>query len=146
MEAMSIPSDTSDTSDDEENLVINGIPFIKLPDKASDFAYVLHFIYNQSLPGNWAPFLSRSDLMGIIKFTGKYRIDQLRQWAISKLEEGHLLRTRDIPSKPSRVANLTSCMRPEDHIQTIHFARECSLPQYLPLAFYGLATHDPDLY
>ncbi|KAG8917372.1 hypothetical protein FRC01_002495, partial [Tulasnella sp. 417] len=132
---------SSNPSTDDDSAVVDGVPFITLHDKVKDFANVLNFIYTQSLPGAPAPYLSRQDLMGIIRLTGKYLMDPLRQWAVSQLEQVHLVLARDIPSK-SGLAHAMALGNPEEHIRTIDFARECSLPQYLPLSFYALATQD----
>ncbi|KAG9042824.1 hypothetical protein FS837_010334 [Tulasnella sp. UAMH 9824] len=140
---LSLPQPTHPNSpDDDDNIVVDGVPFIKLHDKALDFVNVLNFIYNPSLPGAPAPYLSRQNLMGIIRLTGKYLMDPLRQWAVAKLEAVYLVRAGDIPSKSHSLAQLMLSQQREDHIRTIDFARECSLPQYLSLSFYALATRD----
>ncbi|KAG8923581.1 hypothetical protein FRC01_012587 [Tulasnella sp. 417] len=139
---LSLPQPTSSNpSNNNDDIVVDGVPFITLHDKAQDFANVLNFIYNQSLPGAPAPYLNRQDLMGIIRFTGKYLMDSLRQWAVLQLEQVHLVLARDISSK-SGLTHVIALQSREEHIRTIDFARECSLPQYLPLSFYALATQD----
>ncbi|KAG8951697.1 hypothetical protein FRC04_005718 [Tulasnella sp. 424] len=114
-----------------------------LRDKAEDFAHVLDFIYPSTLPGVRTGHLGVHDLMGMVRLAGKYLIQDLAVWAVSKLGKDFLLR----PDHRS----VTRVLRDEDRysssefcVQVIKFSRECSLPQFLPLAFYALATKDWD--
>lgn len=126
-----------------KDIIIGGVPFIVLHDKAEDFAHVLDFIYPSTLPGVRTGHLDVHDLMGMVRLAGKYSIQDLADWAVSKLGREFLLR-------PDR-RSVTTVLGDEDRysnsefcVQVIRFSRECSQPQFLPLAFYALATKDWD--
>ncbi|KIO15676.1 glycoside hydrolase family 55 protein, partial [Tulasnella calospora MUT 4182] len=127
-----------------DNLI--GVPFMELEDRAEDFAHILDFIYPNSLPVVQTRHLGVKNLMGIVRFTRKYLINDLKEWAISTLDS-HLLphasRGQSSPlkallDKPSLYADPKFC------IDIVHFSGECSLPKFLPLAFYALATAEWD--
>ncbi|KAG8923583.1 hypothetical protein FRC01_012589 [Tulasnella sp. 417] len=121
--------------------IIGGVPFVVLRDKAEDFEHVLDFIYPNTLPAAQTEHLGVHDLMGMIRLAGKYCIQDLLEWAISKLGREFLL----LPSHRSVAKVLKDEERYSDPmfcVQVIQFSRQCSLPQFLPLAFYALATKD----
>ncbi|KAG9035008.1 hypothetical protein FS837_002071, partial [Tulasnella sp. UAMH 9824] len=123
------------------DIVFNGVPFVVLHDKALDFANVLDFIYPKTLPLARTTHLDADDLMGIVRFAGKYLIDDLKDWAVMELSDNHLILPQDPSSKyylDRHYSNPSFC------VAVIQFARECSLPGFLPFAFYALATEDWD--
>ncbi|KAG8900596.1 hypothetical protein FRC00_012167 [Tulasnella sp. 408] len=77
----------------EDNIV--GIPFVELNDGVEDLAHVLDFIYPNSLPAAQTEHLGVKDLMGVVRLTGKYIINDLRGWAVLKLGTEHLLTTEN---------------------------------------------------
>ncbi|KIO25656.1 hypothetical protein M407DRAFT_236844 [Tulasnella calospora MUT 4182] len=119
-----------------------GVPFMELQDRAEDFAHVLDFIYPNSLPAAQTGHLGVKDLMGTVRFTGKYLIDDLKEWAISALDARLLpsakLSLKALRETPSLYADSKFC------VEIVQFSRECSLPKFLPLAFYALATAEWD--
>lgn len=135
------PFDESDNSD----AIIDGVPLVVLHYKVRDFAHVLDFIYPNSLPAARTGHLDVHDLMGMMRLAGKYLIEDLLEWAVSKLGKEFLL----LPETRSFKEALEDFERYRDPhfcVQIIQFSRECSLPQFLPLAFYALATTDWDMF
>ncbi|KAG8909478.1 hypothetical protein FRC01_006908, partial [Tulasnella sp. 417] len=137
------PSNTLNAPNDGSHgdLVLNGVPFVVLHDRAVDFANVLDFIYPRTLPLARTSHLDADDLMGIVRFAGKYLIDDLKDWAVMELSDNHLILPQDSSSKyylDRHYSNPNFC------VEVIQFARECSLPGFLPFAFYALATEDWD--
>ncbi|KAG9045129.1 hypothetical protein FS837_006987 [Tulasnella sp. UAMH 9824] len=129
-----------EASNAQDNII--GVPFTELQDRAQDFAHVLDFIYPSSLPAARTEHLGVKDWMGVIRFTGKYLINDLNKWAISALD-AHLLTSsktslKALLQKPSTYKNPQFC------VEIIQFSKECSLPRFLPLAFYALATAEWD--
>lgn len=136
------PSSPNDfTESDNTEIIIGGLPFYELDDKVEDFAHVLDFIYPSNLPAARTKHLDAHDLMGMVRLAGKYRIQDLLDWAVSKLGAEFLLRP-DHRSVAKPLMDKDRYSNPEFCVQVIQFARECSLPQFLPLAFYALATMD----
>ncbi|KIO15675.1 hypothetical protein M407DRAFT_34741 [Tulasnella calospora MUT 4182] len=134
------PSNPLDKSDDRD-IIIDGVPFVVLHDKAKDFSHVLDFIYPKTLPGAQTEHLGVHDLMGMVRLAEKYHIQDVQEWAVSKLGKEFLLQK----GHRSFARALKDEKRYADHefcVQVIQFARRCSLPQFLPLAFYALATKD----
>ncbi|KAG8914732.1 hypothetical protein FRC01_003936, partial [Tulasnella sp. 417] len=126
-----------------------GVPFVKLgvDDRAIDFARVLDFIYPNELPSAPAPEWPTVDVMGLVRFTNKYLIQDLKTWAVSKLESNHLLVLKDKWIMGTLKA--TYSHDPRFCVDIIQFSLQCQLSQFLPLAFYALATmewsdHPPD--
>ncbi|KAG9018128.1 hypothetical protein FRB90_012149 [Tulasnella sp. 427] len=127
----------------ERSIIFDGVPFIRLHDKAIDFAHVLTlFMYNHYPPKSRGPNLNEKSVMGIIRFATKYMMDDARFWAVSRLAADYPMRIQDLHSRPFSVHYITNTQGAQDYIDIIKFARECSLPEYLPLAFYALATWD----
>ncbi|KAG8901938.1 hypothetical protein FRC00_003300 [Tulasnella sp. 408] len=122
---------------------IIGIPFVELNDGVEDFAHVLDFIYPNSLPAAQPEHLGVKDLMGIVRFAGKYIINDLRGWAVLKLGAEHLLTTENTSFKAA-LESPTLYADPKFCVEVVRFSRECSLPKFLPLAVYALATAEWD--
>ncbi|KAG9042822.1 hypothetical protein FS837_010332 [Tulasnella sp. UAMH 9824] len=126
---------------EKQDVIIDGVPFVVLHDKAIDFAHVLDFIYPRTLPAARTGNLGVHDLMGMVRLAGKYLIQDLLEWGISKLGKEFLLR-QDHRSFAKALKDEERYSDPEFCVQVIQFSRQCSLPQFLPLAFYALATKD----
>ncbi|KAG9042823.1 hypothetical protein FS837_010333 [Tulasnella sp. UAMH 9824] len=131
----------SETSSPEDTIA--GVPFVELPDQPEDFAHVLDFIYPDSLPAARTAHLGVMDLMGVVKFAGKYLIKDLEGWAISTLGAEHLLPSTKSSPK-ALLENKSLYADPDFCVEVVRFSRECRLPQFLPLAFYALATAEWD--
>lgn len=140
---LSLPQPDTSLDDDQSlgDITFNGIPFVELHDRAMDFGNVLDFIYPKTLPLVRTTHLDADDLMGIVRFAGKYLIDDLKDWAVMELSENHLILPHDSSSKYYLDRHYSS---PDFCVRVIQFARECSLPGFLPFAFYALATEDWD--
>ncbi|KAG8900595.1 hypothetical protein FRC00_012166 [Tulasnella sp. 408] len=135
------PSNSS-ADPDNQNIIIGGVPFVVLRDKkAKDFAHVLDFIYPNTLPAVQTKHLDVHDLMGMVRLAGEYLIHDLLEWAVSKLGDEFLLRP-DHRSFAKALKDEERYSDPEFCVKVIQFSRECSLPQFLPLALYALATKD----
>lgn len=134
---VSIPENTNS----EDSII--GIPFVELNDRVDDFAHVLDFIYPNSLPAAQTEHLGVKDLMGLVRFTGKYIINDLREWAVLKLGAEHLLTTENTSFKAA-LENQALYADPKFCVEVVRFSRECSLPKFLPLAVYALATAEWD--
>ncbi|KIO25651.1 hypothetical protein M407DRAFT_8299 [Tulasnella calospora MUT 4182] len=126
-----------------------GVTFVKLgvDDRAIDFSRVLDFIYPNVLPSTPAPQWSTVDVMGLVRFTNKYLIQDLKTWAVSKLESNHLLVLKD--RLVTGTLKATYSNDPGFCVDIIQFSLQCQVSQFLPLAFYALATmewsnHPPD--
>ncbi|KAG8897760.1 hypothetical protein FRC00_003828 [Tulasnella sp. 408] len=119
---------------------INGVPFIVLQDKANDFANVLDIIYTDITMDDERSDLDAAALMGIVRFANKYLLDKVKEWGVSQiLSSQSLLVVEDDELSDSLEDEYSE---PEFCVQVIQFARECSLPRFLPLAFYALAMTD----
>ncbi|KAG9024889.1 hypothetical protein FS837_005155 [Tulasnella sp. UAMH 9824] len=137
----SLPQSASSPAEASDHLLetINGIPFIVLHDKAEDFSNVLDIIYaNIILPDDRSD-LGATALMGIIQFANKYLFDKVKEWGVSRILSSHALLVVEHKELRSSLQD-GSYSSPKFCVQVIQFARECSLPQFLPLAFYALAT------
>lgn len=130
---------------DNSDVILEGVPLVVLHDKAGDFAHVLDFIYPNSLPAARTEHLDVHDLMGMVRLAGKYLIDDLLEWAVSKLGKEFLLLPETRAFKEA-LEDYERYRDPHFCVQIIQFSRECSLPQFLPLAFYALATTDWDMF
>lgn len=119
---------------------VKGVPFIKLgvEDRAIDFARVLDFVYPDTLPFSTAPELTTVDVMGLVRFTHKYLIRDLKAWAVARLENKHLLVVQDKWVMGTLKARYTQ--NPGFCVDIIQFSIDCQLPQFLPVAYYALAT------
>ncbi|KAG8892578.1 hypothetical protein FRC01_014079, partial [Tulasnella sp. 417] len=118
------------------------VPFFKLNDLVKDFAHVLDFIYPDSLPDSRRAELNMFDLMGIAEIADKYLILDLKGWAVERLQELHLAVVQDEWVGYTLERNYAS--DPETCVRIISLSRRCNTPQFLPLAFYALATMDWD--
>ncbi|KAG9007734.1 hypothetical protein FRB90_009238 [Tulasnella sp. 427] len=117
---------------------VDNIPFVDLQDPVNDFTRVLDFIYPSSLPAARTDHLRARDLMGIVRLSGKYLIEDLREWAVGRLEADHLPQTSASDAIGGYME--ASYDDPAFSVDVIQFSRECSAPQFLPIAFYALAT------
>jgi hypothetical protein len=130
----SLPTTESST----ENM-IDGCPVIDLPDSKEDIASLLQAIYD----GCYAPFPKYnasyfSTLSGLLRLSSKYLIDRLRSRVVQHLREeypstlaGFDLRAAEDLSKSTHPARV------------IALARECDVPEILPVLFYDLAFYPP---
>lgn len=126
---------------DNRDVIIDGVPFVVLQDNAKDFANVLDFIYPNTLPAARTEHLDVQDLMGMVRLAGKYFIEDLMEWAVSRLGKAFLLQLENSEFKEA-LEDWERYLDPHFCVQVFQFSRECSLPQFLPLAFYALATKD----
>ncbi|KIO25660.1 hypothetical protein M407DRAFT_8308 [Tulasnella calospora MUT 4182] len=133
-------SSSSPGTSDHTPETINGIPFVILHDKADDFTHALDIIYTGvSMTGPIE--IGTTALMGLIQFANKYLFDKVKEWAVSRILSSHLLLVvGDAPCTSSLQDALY--YDPKFCVRVILFARECQLPQFLPFAFYALATTD----
>ncbi|KAG8930498.1 hypothetical protein FRC00_001105 [Tulasnella sp. 408] len=124
----------------DSSLVVDGVPYVVLHDKAEDFANVLNIIYPDSVPtqSDNGPGVIR--ILGVVRFSRKYLFDDIKEWGISKLKSDLVL----VPDKDGLTAALREGLYSDPDLCTkvILLSRECDLPQFLPLAFYSLATTD----
>ncbi|KAG8888870.1 hypothetical protein FRB99_004072, partial [Tulasnella sp. 403] len=122
---------------DGDQAFLDGVPAVTLEDSAEAFANVLDII----LPGKIRPIESPSfdKLAGMYRISDKYLINDIRQWALSWLNEVLPSTLDDLWKVPKVYAEPATAAR------AIRFAQEVDLPQFLPLAFYALAYHR-DLY
>ncbi|KAG8923582.1 hypothetical protein FRC01_012588 [Tulasnella sp. 417] len=118
------PFDESDNRD----VIIDGVPFVMLHDDVRAFAHVLDFIYPSTLPAAPTEHLDVQDLMGMVRLAGKYLIDDLMEWAVSKLGKEFLLQPENKEFKET-LEDWERYMDPEFCVKVIQFSRECSLPQ-----------------
>lgn len=118
------------------------VPFFTLDDPVDDFAHVLDFIYPDSLPDARRASLTMLDLLGIVEITHNYVIVDLKRWAVETLEDEHLAVVQDEWLEPTLNCNYMG--EPESCVRIILLSRRCETPQFLPLAFYALATTDWD--
>ncbi|KAG9043288.1 hypothetical protein FS837_009774 [Tulasnella sp. UAMH 9824] len=120
---------------------INDIPFVVLQDKANDFANVLDIIYTDITMAGERSDLDAATLLGIVQFANKYLFDKVKEWGVSQILSSRSLLVVETEELRSSLRD-GSYSHPNFCVQVIQFARECSLPQFLPLAFYALATTD----
>ncbi|KAG8899146.1 hypothetical protein FRB99_006897 [Tulasnella sp. 403] len=128
-------SDGPSTSMNDQPM-IDGVPAVTLHDKAEDFANVLDFIYPRQVSDSGVsppPILPLNTLMGITRICGKYDIEDIRTWAISQMEAV-------LPTTSETLDKIPIYDDPSVAVDVINISRECGLPQFLPLAFYALAT------
>lgn len=137
------PSSQVTEAPDSAVETINGIPFVVLQDKCNDFANVLNIIYTDITMAGERRDLDATALMGIVQFANKYLFDKVKEWGVSQILSSHALLVIEDESLRSSLQK-GNYSHPKFCVQVIEFARECQLPQFLPLAFYGLATTDWD--
>ncbi|KAG8909055.1 hypothetical protein FRC01_007173, partial [Tulasnella sp. 417] len=135
-----LPEGSTPTSGQPHLTSPHGIQFVPLgaDDRAIDFARALDFVYPDVLPSTRAPLWSAVDFMGLVRLTHKYLIQDLKTWAVSKLERKHLLLPRD--KSVTGALKKTYSNDPTFCVDVIRFSLQCQVPQFLPLAFYALAT------
>ncbi|KIO18637.1 hypothetical protein M407DRAFT_31713 [Tulasnella calospora MUT 4182] len=123
------PSEDNRTSHNQQSM-IDGIPVVSLSDPARDFDLLLDMILPQTCAS--APISSDTPwgkLLGLAQIAQKYGVDDVLAQTVVILDG--ILPTTD---------NQGAYTGPTDPICVIEWARRCSLPQYLPMAFYYLTT------
>lgn len=126
----------------DSSLIIDGVPYVVLHDKAEDFANVLNIIYPDSVPTQTDNGPGVISTLGVVRFSRKYLFDDIKEWGILKLKSDPVL----VPDKDGLMTALQAGLYSDPDLCTkvILLSRECDLPQFLPLAFYSLATNDWD--
>ncbi|KAG9043293.1 hypothetical protein FS837_009779 [Tulasnella sp. UAMH 9824] len=134
-------SSSSPGASDHALETINGIPFVVLHDKAEDLTNILDIIYTDISMAGKQSALDVTTLMGIVTFANKYLFDQVKEWALPQISSSRILL---VTADASRTSSLqyTRYSNPQFCVRVIQFSREFQLPQFLPLAFYALATTD----
>ncbi|KAG8923580.1 hypothetical protein FRC01_012586 [Tulasnella sp. 417] len=134
-----LPPDAPD-SPNRANAVLNGIPFVKLHDNKDDFANLMDLVYPATITNKAKDSLDAVRLMRVIHLADKYVFEDIKEWGVGELESKHLLAGDGDPP----VVALRSGRYSDPHfcVQVAQFARECTLPQFLPFVFYALATTD----
>ncbi|KAG8930499.1 hypothetical protein FRC00_001106 [Tulasnella sp. 408] len=138
-----LPQRASSQVTDSAVETINGIAFVVLQDKSNDFANVLDIIYTDITMADERRDLDVTALMGIVQFANKYLFDKVKEWGVSQILSSHALLVVEDKTLGSSLQK-GDYSHPKFCVQVIQFAREFQLPQFLPLAFYGLATTDWD--
>ncbi|KAG8983107.1 hypothetical protein FRB94_009196 [Tulasnella sp. JGI-2019a] len=124
-------------SNQQQQLTVEGVPAVILDDRADDFANLLDIIMPgriSSLPPS-TPRYTFDQLAGIVRLCDKYAIDDIRDWALSWIDD-------ILPSSIDDIARITvywgdACLI----ARVITFSRTTNLLKYLPLALYTLALH-----
>ncbi|KAG8941576.1 hypothetical protein FRC04_004157 [Tulasnella sp. 424] len=114
----------------EQQPMFDGVPVVRLDDLARDFALLLDAI----LPQTYASAPVSSDtpwwhLLGLAQIAQKYGVNDVVAKTVTILDE--ILPT---------TKNLGVYAGPTDPIRVIEWARRCSFPQFLPMAFYYVTT------
>lgn len=124
----------------DSSLVVDGVPYVVLEDKAEDFANVLDIIYPDSVHTQIDNSPGVISILGVVRVSGKYLFDDIKEWGISKLK------SELVPDKDGLMTVLREGLYSDPDLCTkvILLSRQCDLPQFLPLAFYSLATSDWD--
>ncbi|KAG9042217.1 hypothetical protein FS837_011155 [Tulasnella sp. UAMH 9824] len=123
------PSEDNHTPHTQQS-TFDGIPVVSLSDAARDFALLLDMILPQTCTS--PPISSETpwgQLLGLAQVAQKYGVDDVLAQTVVILDG--ILPTAD---------NLGAYTGLKEPICVIEWARRCSLPQYLPMAFYYLAT------
>ena len=114
---------------------MDGVPIINLSSEDPDhFSLVLDFIYPKQVTQNRIKLMKPTSIIGIIRIAHKYQMDSIFQWAKEELESV-------LPSTPADV-HLLSAYNPAMAIQVIGEFPSFDLAEYIPFAFYHLATLD----
>jgi len=110
----------------------DGTPVITLHDKAADFTNLLDMLMPGSILGReQSP--SFDELAGLVRICDKYIIDDVKNWALSWLDEVLPMEIDDIDKLETVYSDPTLIAR------VINFSQEFGLIQYLPLAYYSLS-------
>ncbi|KAG9004996.1 hypothetical protein FRB90_010613 [Tulasnella sp. 427] len=112
-----------------------GYSILKLSDIATRFEALLDVLLPPT--GAGPPISTKSPsrrLMGLVQISKKYGLIEISAQAVALLDQ--VLPTLEQPHRSIR--------RPTA-ARVIRWARDCELPQFLPLAFYYLATGECDL-
>ncbi|KAG9024888.1 hypothetical protein FS837_005154, partial [Tulasnella sp. UAMH 9824] len=118
----------------------NGISFATLHDKADEFASLMDLLYPATISNKAREDLDAVQLIRVTLLADKYLFQDIKEWAIGELESKHLLVGEG--ERPLAALRKSKYSDPGFCVQVIQFARMCSLPQFLPFAFYALATAD----
>ncbi|KAG8941564.1 hypothetical protein FRC04_004145 [Tulasnella sp. 424] len=112
---------------------LDGLPVIRLQDSMVDFAAFLDFIHPPSCPPGWATVPRWRALFGAFRIARKYGVDDIEIQALKGLE-GVLPTTLETFERSTVYATLNAA------VEVVNLSRELELEQFLPLAFYRLAT------
>lgn len=112
---------------------LDGVSIIRLQDTMIDFAAFLDFIHPPASPPRWATVPRWRALFGALKIARKYGVDDIEIQALKGLD-GVLPTTLDTFERSTVYATLNAT------VQVVNLSRELDLEQFLPLAFYRLAT------
>ncbi|KAG8989771.1 hypothetical protein FRB90_002076, partial [Tulasnella sp. 427] len=117
-----------------DQIVIDGVPAVRLDDNATDFAALLDIIIPDRIPLT-KPQYTFQQLSGVYKICEKYLIDDIRDWALLWLED--ILPTSEMDI--SKVGEVYTS--PSVAAKVIEFAQDANLPQFLPFAYYAMAIY-----
>ncbi|KAG9017045.1 hypothetical protein FRB90_001983 [Tulasnella sp. 427] len=137
--------------------VFDDVIAVGLNDSAKDFANVLDIVYDRRssqpnqqplsapeapalhLPSKELPALGLNEIVGVVRVSWKYELEDIANAAISQLEqELPLANANDIP-KLEIYKNESGLALAAN---VVNLARECQLPQFGPMALYALATSE----
>lgn len=124
---------TSGRHEAEDRLIVEGVPAVVLDDDPGHFANLLDIIAPPIIVEDLDPTVD--DLIGIFLIADKYAIEDIRSWALSWLDDALPIVEDDITTISQVYGDIAVAAR------VIQFAITADLPQYLPLAYYALATH-----
>lgn len=111
----------------------DGVPVVVLNDGIDDFALMLDFIYPPQISLSINPLLPLTKCMDMIRLADKYEVSDLRNWAVAQLEA-------KLPTSADTLQLLSTYNDPVVGAQVIALCNQTLIPQFLPLAFYTLAT------
>ncbi|KAG8941572.1 hypothetical protein FRC04_004153 [Tulasnella sp. 424] len=115
----------------EHQSMFDGVPVVRLDDLTCDFAVLLDAILPQTYAS--APVSSdtpRWQLLGLAQIAQKYGVNDVVAQTVSILEDV-LPTTKNLRGRYAG---------PEPAVRIIEWARRCSFPQFLPMAFYYATT------
>ncbi|KAG8941570.1 hypothetical protein FRC04_004151 [Tulasnella sp. 424] len=117
-----------------------GVPVVTLHDKARHFTLLL----DAMLPKDCTKLpisedLGSDGLMGLTQVAKKYEVDDAAARAVTVLEK--ILPTVERPEDTSYTSR-GEYWNIRRYVSIINWARICGLPQFLPMPFYQLATHE----
>ncbi|KAL4244116.1 hypothetical protein ABKN59_009447 [Abortiporus biennis] len=130
---------------DEETF--DGCSWVRLYDSPSDVLYLLRALYDGLYFESNPSSKDFSAIAAVLRLSSKYLIDHLRQRCLKRLDldwpsslSGWDLREQ-LAAEASGRYNPRECY--PHPILLVKLARELSLPQYLPAAFYDLSRYGP---
>ncbi|KAG9043287.1 hypothetical protein FS837_009773 [Tulasnella sp. UAMH 9824] len=133
------PADDPDLTN-RATATFNGISFATLHDKADKFASLVDLLYPATVSNKAREDLDAVQLIRVTLLADKYLFQDIKEWATEELESKHLLVGEG--DRPLAALHDGKYSDPGFCVQVVQFARTCSLPQFLPFAFYALATAD----